>query len=517
MDLGGFRVREAGIVVALVVASTLVATFANRWRVPAPSVLVVFGLVVALIPGVPVVRTTPELISVVVLPPLLYASAQDISARELRDIWRPVAALALGLVLATAFAVGGVAVWVTSLGAPMAFVLGAVLASTDPVAVTALGRGLPLPPRIQALVQTESLFNDATSLVLFQVAVGVAVGTGGVNLFAASGRFVVLAGGGMGVGAALAVLVIALRARAADPLLQTVIALVTPYAAYVLAQGAGVSGVTAVVVAGVVVGSAGHRITDARIRLQVHAVYGVIVFLLESVVFALIGLQLPTFVRDLPPGTTWWPLEAVALAAALIVVRVLWMRPTVALAAPTRGYPAWPLTRVMAWAGTRGVMPLAAALSIPLTADSGAPLTDRPLVLVLTTAVVAITLTVQGLTLGRVVRSSGLAVDPSLLAAQEAEVRTSLDEAALEYLDNLGAGEGLPPQVIERLRRRYNARLGGHEDGAWPVGDFARLQRAVIDVQRAELRRLYADGRINDSAQRRFTHELDRAENGIVH
>jgi CPA1 family monovalent cation:H+ antiporter len=511
-------VHSAGIVVALVVASTLVATFANRWSIPAPSVLVLVGVAVALVPGVPAVRTSPELISLVVLPPLLYASAQDISARGLRAMWRPVAALALGLVLATALAIGGLAWWITGLGVPMAFVLGAVLASTDPVAVTALGRRLPLPPRIQALVQTESLFNDATSLVLFQVAVGVAAGSGGVHWAGAGVRFVVLAGGGMGVGAALAVLVIALRSRTADPLQATVIALATPYAAYVLAQGAGVSGVTAVVVAGVVVGSAGHKVSDARIRLQIHAVYGVVVFLLESVVFALIGLQLPALVRDLPPGTGWWPLQAAALAAALIAVRASWMRPTAAYAGPTRGYPAWPVARVMTWAGTRGVMPLAAALSIPLTGADGQVLAGRPLALVLTTAVVATTLTIQGLTLSSVVRTSGLSVDPACLAAKESEVHTSLDEAALDYLDQLRDNAEIPGEVLDRLRRRYTARLGAVEDGgAYAPADFASLQRRLVDVQRTELQRMHTDGRINDAVQRRIQHELDRAEAGIVH
>jgi len=508
-------VHGAGIIVALVVASALVATFANRWSIPAPSLLVLVGLGVALIPGVPAVRTSPELISLLVLPPLLYASAQDISARELRAMWRPVLALALGLVLATALAIGGLAGQITSLGLPMAFVLGAVLASTDPVAVTALGRRLPLPPRLQALVQSESLFNDATSLVLFQVAVGVAAGSSGVHWFAAGWRFVLLAGGGMGVGAGLAVLVIALRAKASDPLLTTVIALATPYAAYLLAQEARVSGVTAVVVAGVVVGSAGHKITDARIRLQVHAVYDVVVFLLESAVFALIGLQLPALVRDLPPGSGWWPAQAAALAAALIIVRVMWMRPTVAYAGPTRTYPAWPVTRVMAWAGTRGVLPLAAALSIPITAADGHALTARPLVLVLTTAVVATTLTVQGLTLGAVVRTSGLALDPDHLAANEAEARTSLSETALDHLEYLRENSDIPDAVLDRLRRRYTARLGAIQDGAYPADAFARLQLQLLDAQRAELRRLYADGRINATSQRRLQHELDRAEADI--
>jgi Na+/H+ antiporter len=509
--------RGAEIVVALVVASTLVATFANRWSIPAPCVLVLAGLGVALIPGVPAVHTSPELISLVVLPPLLHASAQEISARELRAMWRPLAALVLGLVLATAFAIGGLAWWITGLGLPMAFVLGAVLASTDPVAVTALGHRLPLPPRIQALVQSESLFNDATSLVLFQVAVGVVIGSGGVDWAGAGWRFIVLAGGGMGIGAGSALLVIALRSRTSDPLLTTVLALVTPYAAYLLAQSAGVSGVTAVVVAGVVVGSAGHKVGDARTRLQINAVYGVVVFLLESVVFALIGVQLPTLVRELPPGTGWWPLQAAALATAVIVVRVVWMRPTVAYAGPTRAYPAWPVTRVMAWAGTRGVMPLAAALSIPLTAVDGHVLTDRPVVLVLTTTVVAVTLTVQGLTLSSVVRSSGLAVDPAHLAAQETEVRTSLNEAVLDYLDDLRGSAGIPDDVLAGLRRRYTARLVAAEDGAYPADAFARLQRDILDIQRGELRRLRTDGRIGDAVHRRIQHELDRAESGIRH
>jgi CPA1 family monovalent cation:H+ antiporter len=172
-----------------------------------------------------------------------------------------------------------------------------------------------------------------------------------------------------------------------------------------------VSGVTAVVVAGVVIGNAGHKISGGSVQLQVHAVYDVVVFLLESVVFALIGLDLPVLVRDLPPGSRWWPVQALALAVALVVVRLAWLRPTVTYAGPTRGHPAWPVTRVITWAGTRGVMPLAAALSIPLATAGGPGLADRPLVLVLTTSVVALTLVAQGLTLAPVVRSSGLAVD----------------------------------------------------------------------------------------------------------
>lgn len=504
----------AGIVLSLVVLATGVAVFAHRLRVPAPSLLVLAGLAVALIPGTPTIKASPEAIGLVVLPPLLYASAKEISARELRALWRPLVGLTLGLVLATAAGVAGVAYAVTSLSVPMAFVLGAVLASTDPVAVTALGRTLPLPPRIQALAQAESLFNDATSLVLFQVAVGVVAGSG-VDVPEAGWRFIMLAGGGAGVGAALAGVVIAVRSRAADPVLHAVIALVTPYAAYMLAEAARVSGVSAVVVAGVVVGNAAGRATsDAGARLQVRAVYAVVVFLLESVVFAVIGLQLPALVRDLPAGTGWWPVQAGLLAVTLVAIRIAWTRPTVACAAATRDYPAWPLTRVLTWAGTRGAVPLAAALAIPLTGDGGRVLAERPLVLVLTTAVVASTLTVQGLTLAPIVRSSGLAADPDRLAAEEQATRSSLDEVAVAYIDTLEPGAGTSESAREKLRLRYAARLDVARDGGRPEA-FHQLHRNVIAAQRAELRRLRLEGRISDGLERRLEHELDRQESTL--
>ncbi|MFE5587689.1 cation:proton antiporter, partial [Kitasatospora sp. NPDC056531] len=164
--------HAVGIVLVLVVLATSVATFARRWRVPAPSLLVLAGLGVALIPGVPALHVPPQIIGVVVLPPLLYSSAEELSLRDLRTVWRPVTILSFGLVFASAAAVGFAAVAVAGLPPAMAFVLGAVLSSTDPVAVTALGRRLALPGRVQVLVQAESLFNDATSLVLFKVAVG---------------------------------------------------------------------------------------------------------------------------------------------------------------------------------------------------------------------------------------------------------------------------------------------------------------------------------------------------------
>ncbi len=508
--------RAVGIVLFLVVLATAVATFARRWRVPAPSLLVLAGLGVALIPGVPALHIPPQTIALVVLPPLLYASAEELSLRDLRTVWKPVTILAFGLVFASAAAVGFVAVAVTGLPPAMAFVLGAVLASTDPVAVTALGRRLALPGRVQVLVQAESLFNDATSLVLFKVAVGIAVAAAGaVSLPAAGGEFLLLGGGGSLIGAALAGLVRLIRRRTADPVLETVIALVTPYAAYVLAESAHTSGITAVVVTGVLLGRSGHRLTDARIRLQLHAVYAVVVFLLESVVFSIVGLELPTLVRGLPEGTGWWPLQALALAAVLIAVRVLSTLPLTRAVKPSRGRLSWRVAGVVTWVGTRGVMPLAAALSIPLAANSGTPLPGRPLVLVLTTAVVVFTLVVQGLSLGAVVNRSGLALEPEHTAREEADARDALNRAALAHVEHLATLEAVPETAVDRVRRALSARLDHSIDG--PDGStvdatYRELRHEVIGVQSTELHRLYDEHRISDTTRRTLQHDLDREE-----
>ncbi|MFG2146933.1 Na+/H+ antiporter [Streptomyces sp. NPDC048696] len=517
--------RGVGTVLFLVVLATIVATGARRWRIPAPSLLVVAGLTVALLPGTPEIHITPEIIGLVVLPPLLYASAEDVSWRELRAVWKPVSILAIGLVLASAAIVGFVASVITPLSWQMALVLGTVLASTDPVAVTALGRRLALPPRVQVLVQAESLFNDATSLVLYRVAVAVAVAASTVSWAGAGGQFALLAGGGTLIGAAVAGVVVLIRRRTEDPVLETVIALVTPYAAYVLAEAAHTSGVTSVVVAGVVLGGRSDRLTSARIRLQLHAVYGTVVFLLESVVFSLIGLSLPGLIHELGDGDRLWPLYSLALAGTLIAVRMLWVFPLSALLQRQDGRRRtnWRVPAVLSWAGTRGVMPLAAALSIPVAAADGTTLPGRPLVLVLTTSVVVVTLVVQGFTLATVVRRSGIALEPDHTEREEASARLSLADAGMRRLDEISELEAVPEVVTDRLRRALQTRqeharerlddIGG-SNGAGESADhiYRQLRRDLILEETAELQRLYDTHRISETTRRRLQRSLDLEE-----
>ncbi len=513
--------RGVETILFLVVLGTVVAAFAGRLRVPAPSLLVIAGLVVALLPRFPPVHVPPDVVSLVVLPPLLYAASEELPWRDLREVWRPVTVLAVGLVLASAAAVAAVTWAVAAVPVSMAFVLGAVLASTDPVAVSALGRRLSLPPRVQALVQAESLFNDATSLVLFQIAVSFAVaGTAGPAvagvLAHAAGQFAVLAAGGAAVGGVIAAGVIPVRRRVTDPVLETVLALITPYAAFVLGEVLHVSPVMAVIVAGLVIGARRDRITTAQTRLQLHSVYQTVIFLLESVVFSLIGLQLPTLIRDLSRAEAW-PAEALVVTGTLIVIRILWVFPLSAIIQRRGGArrPSWPVPAVVSWAGARGVVPLAAALSIPLTSASGAPLPQRDLILAIATAVIVVSLIVQGLTLEPLVRRAGIA-RPDAARHEETVARLRLAEAALARLDELAADDCAADDVIDRARASLQARLGytrARIDGTRapePDGLTDRdLRRDLNAAENAELARLYDDGTISQATRQRLQRGLD--------
>ncbi|HWC34547.1 MAG TPA: Na+/H+ antiporter [Mycobacteriales bacterium] len=526
--------HTAEIVLGLVVLASAVTTFAERLGVPAPSLLVLAGLGVGLIPGVPAVHVTPEIVSLVVLPPLLYSAAVDVVVTDLLTVIRPVAMLAVGLVVASAVAVAYVAHWVTpEIDVQVGLVLGAVLASTDPVAVSALARRLNLPARMLAVVQGESLLNDATSLLLFQVVVtGVAAdhfgGAGSITL-----RFIELGVGGAALGITCAVGVRMLHERINDPVLEAVIAILSPYAIYVVAQVAHTSGVTAVVFGGLYLGRRRYQILQGPSRLRITQIYDVVVFLLESAVFAIIGLELPGLVRDLPRGEHDFALVAAALTATLLVARLLWVTgatflPGLLDASGTQSHRRSRVVAVVSWAGTRGVVPLAAALSIPLTTKSGAAFPHRVLLLVLTSTCTAITLVVQGLSLRPVVQRAGVVADPQVRTHQEALARHAALAAAMGRLQELQDMEAASSAAVEWLTREFRDRLeraesvlrgleqteADHEQRTTVATreEMRSLRRELIAVETSRLHELVEAGQISESVRRKVQRMLDLDE-----
>lgn len=532
--------RTLEIILALVTLAVLVATLARRLRQPAPSLLVIVGLAVGLLPTVSSVQVPPDIIGLLVLPPLLYAAATDVAVNELRGVLRQVLVLAIGLVAFTAVSVAWV-LHAVDARVPLAaaFVLGAVLASTDPVAVSALARRLHLPPRLLALVQGESLLNDATSLVLFQVAVGIVVGGTTVTILWVGGQFLLLGGGGGAIGLMAAYLVGALRRHTRDAVLATVLALLTPYVVYVVAEALHTSGVTAVVICGLMLSNGRDKATPAPARVQIAHVYSVVTFILESVVFALIGLELPAMVRRLSATDRDFIPIALAVTAVVVLTRALWIYPSGYLQRVRKGgqqAPPFRVLAVMAWAGTRGVVPLTAALAIPLTTDAGTPFPERDLLLVLATSCIILTLVVQGLTLEPLVRRLRIGRDPVLMMKEQALARYATAAASLAHLDDLIEAGEEPPAVLERLRRdvegRTRASLTRLEElerstpkesaaasrtGAESSGvAYRRLRIDLLVIEGGRLTALTDEGRISEETRRTLQRGLDLEESRLA-
>jgi CPA1 family monovalent cation:H+ antiporter len=510
--------------VGVVVLGSLVA---RRLSVPVPVVLVLAGLAYAVLPGRNV-ELDPDLVLALVIPPLLYSAAIEASLIDIRANLRPVASLSVGLVLATAFAVGGLLQWVVP-GLPFgaALALGAAVAPPDPIAALGVARRAGLPPKLVTLVEGEGLLNDATALTAYQVAVAAATGAG-FSMLHASGEFALAALGGVAVGLAVAWIARQLYRRLDDPVLETLMSLATPFAAYLLAEKVHASGVLAVVIAGLWVSHSSPAIISAATRLQALSVWRLIALALEGLVFLLIGQQVPVVLGgldDISPTRT--VLACVLTVGTVLLVRPLWLfailhLPGRMLGDENRQLGGRDLT-ALSWAGTRGVITLAAAFALPLTLADGQPLPGRELLLLCAYLVVLVTLVGQGLTLGLVVRMLGLREDRSEQRRAVGEARVAAAEAALAQLDEMGE-DGIDPKVLDRVRRDADRRLrrtrerahlqnrpdADERDG--PVREIAELRRALLDAERRELLRRRDSGVLRDTDLRTLQRELDHEE-----
>ncbi|MCT9090925.1 Na+/H+ antiporter [Streptomyces sp. ASQP_92] len=517
--------------VALIAASAAVAGAARRTPVPAPLLLVAVGLMGAYVPGVPEYTLDPHIVLPLVLPPLLHTAALESSYLDLRANLRPVALLSVGYTLFATVVVGYLAyLLVPDLPLTAALVLGAVIAPPDAVAATAIARRLRLPSRITTILQGESLVNDATAITAYKVALAAAVGAGatwGDGLK----EFALAAIGGIGVGLVLMLPIHWLRRHLHEALLQNTLSLLIPFIAYAAAEQVGASGVLAVVVVALYLGHRSWQV-DFATRLQEEAVWKVVAFVLESAVFALIGLQMPVVLKGLGEygvaEAVWY---AVGVFALVVAARFVWVFPATFLPRAVserirRREPEtdWTAPVIVGWAGMRGVVSLAIAFSIPLTMEDGQDFPARNLVLFLTFTTVIGTLVVQGLTLPPLIRLLKLpGRDTQAETLAEAQAQSEASRAAEARLEELLADERntLPPPLAARLRtvleRRRNAvweRLGAVNETTGESADdtYRRLSREMIDAERTVFVSLRDERRIDDEMMRTLLRRLDLEE-----
>jgi Na+/H+ antiporter len=515
--------RELLQLLGLLTAVGVFLFLAPLTRIPYPILLVLGGLALSLVPGLPDFELPPEIVLIGFLPPLLYIAAFFTPLRDFRANVKPIGLLAIGLVGATTLVVGVVAHAVVD-GLPWAaaFVLGAVVSPTDPIAATSIARRLGVPRRLVTVIEGESLVNDATALVLYRVAVA-AVLTGSFSLWEAGGRLLVNAAAGIAIGLAVGYVVRQVRRRMHDPPSEIAISLLTGYLAYLPAEALGVSAVLAAVTVGIYMGWYTPELADADTRLQGFAFWTILTFILNAALFTLIGLQLPVVVEGLDAYST---LElagaAAAVCAAVVLTRALFVFPFMYL--PKRviqrmrepeSSSHWESAALLSWAGMRGAVSIAAALAIPLETDAGAPFPDRSLIIFLAFCVVVFTLVGQGLSLPFVIAALRIEED-DLEAREEAKARLRAAEAALARLEELTGEDWVREDTAERTRGlyrfrldRFAQRLDGTEGAIEAQSQqYQRLRRELLGAERDAVLELRRAGVISDDVMHRVLRDI---------
>ncbi|MBK0392911.1 Na+/H+ antiporter [Ramlibacter algicola] len=508
------------LLLVLLLSCVALGWVARHFKFPYPIALVAGGAALGLVPNLPPSTFDPQLILVAVLPPILYQAALLTSWTDFKANLRAIGLLAIGLVAATTLAVGvALKVMVPDVPWSVAFVLGAIVSPPDAVAATAILSRLNMPRRIVTILEGESLVNDASGLVLYKFGVA-AVLTGTFSLVQAAGQFALVAGGGVVVGVVLAFAYIAVHRRLGDPFIEVLTVLTIPYAAYLAAEAVHTSGVLAVVAAGLVRGRYSPEIVSAEMRIMARSVWNLLVFLLNSLVFILIGLQLPQVVnalRNYPPGD---------LAAITAVVTTVAIGVRFAWVLPTAWLPHWigrllrkPQPRpdnaqlaIIGWCGMRGIVSLAAVLALPLALPDGRAFPHRDLLIFLTFVVIVVTLVGQGLTLAPLIRRLSVGSSWSL-HDEQVRIRACMSGAALAAIDREVGEHGIPPHWADGLKKEIADRIAvvaSEDEELTPRLDTVnRLRQAAIAAERGELIRLWRANEIGDELMHHLMEMLD--------
>jgi Na+/H+ antiporter len=512
------------LVIALLLVGAVLGAWARRLNVPYPALLALAGAGLALLPNVPSVTLDPQLALALFVAPVLLDAAYDASPRDLKRHWRPVTSLALITVGVTVAVVAVVARWsVPALPWAAAVALGAIVAPPDAAAATTVLRQLHPPHRVLVILEGESLFNDATALIIYRLAVATAV-TGTISGWSVIPMLAIVAIGSIVLGTVLSRIALFASARIRDVATAVIVQFLSTFGVWILAENLGLSGIITVVVFAILVAREAPDLVPARVRVPSYAVWEVVVFVLNVLAFILVGLQLKPILRRLDTAELiTYTMVAAAVCAAVILIRVIWVMGYVAVARwaaarrsrPPEEYPSFRTAAVIAWCGMRGTVTLAAALALPDGARGGFAFPYRDLILFTAFCVVLGTLVLQGMTVSPLMRRLALQDDGSV----EREVQLARAEtarAALDAVDHAGSDE----ELIQLLRRKYQDRLRRAERGAEGLGapdgggesDFTGMQRRAQAAERRTLSDLRTQGVIGDDAFHRVEEELDWAE-----
>jgi CPA1 family monovalent cation:H+ antiporter len=522
---------QALVLITFLSVTVLLAVLAKRLRIPFPIAFVIGGILMSFARNVPRPNPDPELIILLVVPPLLFGAAWQTDWFDLRRNARPITLYAVGLVLVTMAAVGAVVHFtLPEFTWPLAFTLGAIVSPPDAVAAEAILERLAIPHRIVAIITGESLVNDATALVLYRFALAAAV-TGSFALGRAGVAFVVVAAGGTLVGILIALLLegvlrYIMRVGYGDPLIVSVVLLLAPFAAYLAGEELHVSGVLAAVSAGIVLSRRSPSFLDSESRVLAMSVWRLLIFVLNAFAFLLIGLELPSILLALVPHVRDYVLYGLLLSVTVIVVRLSWVFPAAyiprMLSRRLRErdpIPSWRQLVVLGWSGMRGIISLAIALALPYTlGDAAFP--QRSELIFLTFCVVFVTLVFQGLTLGPLIEWLGV-TETSRSSKREANLRIRALEAGVAKLREEEAHRATPVdrEVIDRILGEYMQRINVlHGREVNPDADEAKeirldrsMQKEALAAERQAIAEMRRAGEIPDEIYRSIEYDLDLA------
>jgi Na+/H+ antiporter len=518
------------LVVCLLVVIAAVAVVAARLNIPSSILLVLVGVGLALLPGLPTVRLSPDLLLLLVLPPVIYSSAVAMSWREFKFNLRPISQLAIGCVAFTTLAVAFASHWLLHLSWQVGFVLGAIVSPPDAVAPLSIARRLNLPRRILVILEGEGLANDAAALILYRFAVA-AVGGGVFSISHAIGTFCAIVAGELLWGVVVGWTMLRLRRWVRDPRIEIMLSVLTPFLAYWPPEHLGGSGVLATVTAGLYISWNGLRLISAATRLQGIFFWDFLIYLVEGLVFLLTGLQ----ARPVLTGVQSYSRHELIVSSALIslvviVTRFTWMFPATYLPrwlipriAREDPAPPWQWPFLLAFTGVRGIVSLAAALAIPLVTADGLPFPHRDLLLLLAFVVVLVTLVGQGLTLPYVIGALDLSDtgrrEAAQKRAQEFKARRLAIETMVQRVGSLADTGKIPQDIAGRLQVHYRNRLElldnrsiEDEEHQERVKLTDEIELLLLDGEREAINELYVRGELKDEIRRRIERELDLRE-----